>query len=312
MTVQFDLVDMRLFINVAEAHSLTRGAERSHLSAPAASVRIKHLEEAVGIQLLYRLPQGVTLTRAGQAYLHHARQVLHQLEHLRGDLQEYADGIKGHLRIHATTSATAELLPAVLGRYLAAQPDVNIDLREHTSAAVVRAVLDGQADMGIAAAHAGTEALDLIPYRQDRLVLATCHGHSLAQRATVSFLETLDYYHVGLQETTALHLFVCNHAQALHRPIRFRIQVGNFEAVCRMIEAGVGVGIVPGSIARRHAQRMAIRVVPLADDWAVRRLNVYVRDREQLPAFARDLLGLLQAEADPALRPASAARPVPA
>src|SRR5690606_25782556 len=138
MALHFDLVDMRLFVHVADCNSLTRGAERSHLSLPAASVRIKSLEEAIGTRLLYRGPQGVTLTPPGQAYAHHARTVLHQIETLRGDLQEYTQGVKGHLRVFATTTAMAEFLPAVLRDYLATHPDVNIDLRERTSGDVVR------------------------------------------------------------------------------------------------------------------------------------------------------------------------------
>lgn len=295
--MHFDLVDLRLMVRVAESNSLTRGAEASHMSLPAASTRIKNLEESIGAKLLYRTSQGVTLTPPGQAFVHHARQVLGQIEHLRGDMQEYAKGIKGHLRVFANTTALGEFLPPVLRSYLRTHPDVNIDLRERLSHDIVRAVSEGQTDIGIVAGHVRTENLQTIPYRQDRLVLVVPTEHALADAGEVAFAQTLDLDHVGLHESSAIHAFLRQVCDGLHRSLRLRIQVGNFEAACRMIEAAVGVGILPESAARRHAQTMAIRIVPLTDDWAVRAMHVCVRSLEALPMFARDLVDLLVADA---------------
>ncbi len=295
--MHFDLVDLRLFVAIAEANSLTGGAERSFLSLPAASTRIKHLEEMVGAKLLYRTSHGVTLTPPGQAFAHHARAVLGQLEHLRADLQEYARGIKGHLRVFASTTAIAEFLPAVLRRYLSTHPDVNIDLRERMSTDIVRAVTEGATDIGIVSGMVRTESLQSLPYREDRMVLAVGAQHPLAARESVDFADTLDYQHVGLHEASAIHTFLHQRARELNRGVRTRIQVGNFEAACRLIEAGVGVGLLPHSAARRHAQSMTIKVVPLNDDWALRQLHIVVRSFELLPAFAHDLVELLVADA---------------
>ncbi len=297
MALHLDLVDLRLFVNIADHNSLTRGAERSHLSLPAASVRIKNLEENIGTKLLYRSSHGVTLTPPGQALAHHARQVLHQLEHLRGDLQEYAEGIKGHLRVYASTTAITEFLPDVLRRYLAAHPDVNVDLREKLSADIVRAVIEGQTDIGIVSGSVRTEALEVRPYRDDRLVLAVPAAHALAACEHVPFERTLEYDHVGLQEASAIHTFLHAQAEQLDRAIKLRIQVGNFEALCRMVEAGIGVGMLPESAARRHQQTMDIRIVALEDDWSLRRLHVCMRRYDELPVFARALVDLLGVDA---------------
>jgi DNA-binding transcriptional LysR family regulator len=297
MAMHFDLVDLRLFVNIADSNSMTRGAGRSHLSLPAASVRIKNLEEGIGTRLLYRSSQGVTLTPPGQALAHHARLVLHQLEHLRGDLQEYAQGVKGHLRVFASTSAITEFLPDVLRTFLASHPDVNIDLRERVSDEIVRAVVDGQTDIGIVAGTVRTEGLEVVPYRTDRLVLAVPAVHPLAAHEHVPFERTLDFDHVGLQEASAIHAFMQVQAERVNRTVRLRIQVGNFEALCRMVEAGVGVGMLPESAARRHRRTMDIRVVALDDDWSLRRLQVCMRSYDQLPVFARELVELLRHDA---------------
>lgn len=303
--MHFDLIDLRLMVRVAEANSLTRGAEASHMSLPAASTRIKNLEESIGTKLLYRTSQGVTLTPPGQAFVQHARLVLGQIEHLRGDLQEYAKGVKGHLRVFANTTALGEFLPPVLRAYLLSHPDVNVDLRERLSHDIVRAVSDGQTDIGIVAGAVRTENLEVIPYRRDRLVLVAPAGHELAKRQTVAFAETLDYDQVGLHEASAIHAFLQQASDRLNRPLKLRIQVGNFEAACRMIEADIGVGVLPESAARRHAERMAIAIVGLEDEWALRAMQICVRSLDALPPFARDLVGLLVEDARQADRETS-------
>jgi DNA-binding transcriptional LysR family regulator len=279
MSMHFDLVDLRLMVRVAEANSLTKGAEASHISLPAASTRIKHLEESIGTKLFYRNSQGVTLTPPGQAFVHHARLVLGQLEHLRGDLQEYARGIKGHLRVYANTT------------------DVNIDLRERLSNDIIRAVTDGQTDIGIVAGSVRTENLETVPYRSDRLVLVVHPGHPLAAVEHVAFVDTLDYDHVGLHESSAIHAFLRQACDRLNRSLKLRIQVSGFEGACRMIETGVGIGILPESAANRHAQKMDLRIVPLSDAWSLRAMQICVRSLDALPQFARELVDLLVADA---------------
>lgn len=293
VSMHFDLVDLNLMVRVAEANNLTRGAEAACMSVPTASTRIKNIEDSIGLKLFYRTSQGVTLTLPGQAFVHHARLVLGQLEHLRGDLQEYAKGIKGHLRVFANTTALGEFLPPVLRAYLLAHPDVNIDLRERLSGDIVRAVSDGQTDIGIVAGTVRTENLEVIPYRRDRLVLVVPRDHPMATLPSVFFVDTLELEHIGQHESSAIHSFLRQICNGLHRPIRLRIQVGSFEAACRLIEMAVGVSVLPESAARRHAQKMAIQIVPLSDDWSLRAMQICVRSMESLPPFARDLVTLL-------------------
>ncbi|ARP94030.1 LysR family transcriptional regulator [Bordetella genomosp. 13] len=303
MAAHFDLTDLQLIVHIGDWRSLTRGAEKSHLSLPAASTRVKNLEEYFGTQLLYRSSQGATLTPSGEALLRHARTVMQQVEQLRGDMQEYARGVKGHVRVLANTTAMTEFMPAVLSRFLATHPDVNVELRERLSYLVVRAVAEGSADIGIAATgNAADSKLQFIPYRNDRLVLVTGGDHPLAGERAVAFADTLDDDYVGLSEASAIHPFLVQAAAALGRIFRFRVEVGNFEAVCRMIESGVGIGVIPESVALRYARSLAIAIVPLTDAWALRRLHICVRDLEALPAFARDLVQALIDDVPPTER----------
>jgi DNA-binding transcriptional LysR family regulator len=291
----FDLVDLRLFLNIAESNSLTGGAARSFLSLSAASSRIKALEQGLGSQLLLRSKSGVTLTPSGQALLYHARLIVQQLDRLAGDLHEFAQGIRGHVRLFANTTATTEFLPSALGAFLAANPSVTVDLQERLSHEIVRAISEGVADVGIVAGTVRTQGLQALPYHRDRLVLAVPRNHRLANAKSVDFLDTLGEEHVGLNASSAIHAFLNSVVVAAGRQLRLRIEVGSFDAMCRMIGARVGIGVLPESAARRHMQSEGIRTVTLSNDWAVRDLKIIVRALDALPGFARKLVDALVA-----------------
>ncbi|MGB6105202.1 MAG: LysR substrate-binding domain-containing protein [Pusillimonas sp.] len=297
MAMHFDLTDMQLMVNVASAQSMTKGAERSFLSLPAASNRVKNLENHLGTALFYRNSQGVTLTPSGEAFVRHARIVLRQLEHLRGDIQEYASGVKGRVRVYANTTAMNEFMPNILARYLGAHRDVNVELRERLSYLVVKAVADGSADIGITAQAGGGENIEFLPYRTDRLVLVTHLDHPLAENESVDFDETLVYDYVGLSETSAIHAFLLQAADDLGRMLRFRVEVSNFEAACRMIASHVGIGVIPETAGQRYAKDLPLKLISLNDAWALRRLHICVRQFDRLPIFAKELVSLLVRDA---------------
>ncbi len=293
MNMYFDFADLRLLTHVAEMQSLTAGAERACLSLPAASSRLKRFEESLGLKLFNRTAQGLTLTPAGEVVLRHSRDVSQNLELMRSELQQFVRGIKGTLRLQAVPIATVDFIPAILPAFLATHPDVDVDLQERLSPEIVRAVSDGQADIGIVAGPVKAEALEVIPYRDDRLVLVTSPDHQLAGLDEVNFLDTLKYDQVCLQEGNAIGAFLRQIASEHQRVQRTRIRVANFEAACRIIEANVAIGIVPESSVLRYKKSMRIRHARLSDDWSVRNLSICVKCRDSLPAAGRDLIGMM-------------------
>src|SRR5260370_15711869 len=121
--MRFDLVDLRLFLHVAEAASITHGAAKANMALASASERIRGMEELLGVALLERGRRGVRPTPAGRTLLHHARVVTQQIERMRGELSGYAGGLKGYVRLLANTSALSEFLPEVLNGFLATFPN---------------------------------------------------------------------------------------------------------------------------------------------------------------------------------------------
>ena len=274
---------------------MTRAAARQHLSLAAASARIKSLEAQSGLSLLYREARGVRLTPPGEAFLHHARGVLRQVDQLRADLQEYGGGLRGHLRVFANTTAVTDFLPEILPGFLTDNPRINIDLQEKPNPEIARGVLDGRADIGIVAGKVDTLGLEAIHFSTDRLVLATAQGHPFAKRKKISFAETLDEDQVGMQSGSTLQSFLAQVTDALGKPLKLRIQLSSFDAMCRMIGAGVGVGIVPESAAWRNRAAMGIALIELIDAWSVRERYILVRKRQELPRYAQLLIETLTA-----------------
>jgi DNA-binding transcriptional LysR family regulator len=293
--MRFDLADLSLFRDVVEAGSITHGAKRAHLALAAASTRIRNMEQAIGAALLLRSRQGVTPTQAGRTLLQHARTMLVQAERLREDLGAYAGGLAGQIRVLSNTNALTEFLPEALSSFLSAHPHVSVDLEERLSDEIVGLIAEGVADLGIVAGTVDAGALETYPFRKDRFVLVVARDHPLAKRARIGFAQVLDHDFVGLDRASALQRFLADKAARIGRPLRLRVQLRSFDAVCRLVECNVGIGIVPETTARRTARAMGIVAVALTDPWAVRDLTICVRGMHELPPFARLLVEHLRA-----------------
>ncbi|MEJ0072396.1 MAG: LysR family transcriptional regulator [Pseudomonadota bacterium] len=296
--MRFDLTDLKLFLHVVEAGSITHGAERMHLAVAAASTRIRHMEETLGTPLLHRERLGVQPTPAGRTLVHHARLMLQQAERMRGDLAEYADGLKGQIRLLSNTNALTEFLPEPLSDFLASHPHVNVDLEERPSAEIVAAIVDGTADIGIVAATDTVAGLETLPFRVDRFILVVAPTHPLASARRIAFGDALDFDFVGLDRASAIQRFLADKAERIGRRIKLRVQLRSFDAVCRFVACNVGIGVVPATTAARTSQSQAIHRIDLEDDWAVRNLTICVRREAELPIYARELVQHLAAPAD--------------
>ena len=288
--MRFDLTDLRLFLHVVEAGSITHGAERMNLAIAAASTRIRHMEVSLGTPLLSRERQGVRPTEAGRTLLHHARMLMQQADRMRGDLAEYADGLRGQVRLMSNTNALTEFLPEPLSAFLASHPQINIDLEERLSDEIVAAVADGTADVGIVAGTVEVAGLEVLPFRVDRFVLVVATNHPLSAVEQIAFAKVLDFDFVGLDRASALQRFLSEKAERIGRRLRLRVQLRGFDAVCRLVECNVGIGVVPATTAERHAKTMSIHRIELIDEWAVRKLTICVRRQADLPAYARELV----------------------
>ncbi|CAM4071367.1 MAG: LysR substrate-binding domain-containing protein [Comamonas sp.] len=302
---RIDLTSLQLFVAVCELGSIGRAAEREFIAASAVSKRLSDLEATVDTALLYRHSRGVTLTPAGESLLHHARNVLYGLERMQGELSEYADGVRGHVRIHANMSAIVQFLPEDLGVFAREHNQIKIDLQEHLSPDVLSAVAEGTADIGICTLgnngatsatqttvqlSQGNVQLQHRAYREDRLVVVVPEQHALAERESVAFAEVLEWDIVSLHAGSSISLTMRAAAATAGHALHQRIQVTSLDAMCRMIDNGLGIGLLPDRAFELMHGVGHLRAVHLSDDWARRELRVVARDFEALPVTTRLLV----------------------
>jgi DNA-binding transcriptional LysR family regulator len=295
-----DLTTLRLFVAVCEMGNIARAGEQASIVGSAISKRLAQLEHQLGTPLLLRKRHGVVPTAAGQTLLEHARGMLDGAARITRDMETYATGGRGQVRILASVSAMTESLADDVAAFLRkpAHRSIQVDMEERVSPEIVRGVREGLASMGVcwdATEHTG---LQCQPYRRDTLCVAVPARHPLAQRKSVRFEHTLDYEHVSLPVNSAVQLMLQRNAAQLGRAVQHRVIVTNFEAALRVVRAGLAVSLVPREVAQPHADA-GLRLIPLAEAWAERRFIVCYRDAASLTPSAQALVEHLAALASP-------------
>lgn len=293
MSLHFDLIDLRLLVHIADAGSLSRGAERSHLSTPAASLRIKNLELWLGARIFHRQAHGLLPTWIGMNFVQRARQIVREADALQTALIGYTQGHTGVIRLSATSAAISEFLPEPLGQYLRQRPDIQVQMIEALSAATVAALIADEVDIGIISDNVPTPGLEVRPFRVDPLVLVTPASHELATLQHTFAREVLDHDFVMLPLAGRIHRFLSQEASANGRSLRIKLEVQSAAVACRMVEAKVGIAVLSLSSAQRHARSLAIRLVPLLDAWANHSLRICVKKFEWLPLHALEFVDTL-------------------
>lgn len=292
--MRFDLKDLRLFLSVVDAGSITRGAAAANLSLAAASERLRDMEIASGAPLLVRNRRGVEPSRAGETLAHHARLVLRQVDMMQAELAHHASGFRGSVRIFANSAAMAGHLPDRLGPFLAQHSGIDVELAERPSPDIVKAVAGGLADIGIVSDVADTSNLATLPFAIDELMLVMGRDHPMASRRRIAFAEIAAEPMIGLDG--ALQVQIQEQGERIGIRIRPRILMRTFDGVCRMVADGAGIGIVPEIVARRVRRFVPLSLAQLTDPWATRRLLLCSTGSGDLEAPALQLLADLASD----------------
>jgi DNA-binding transcriptional LysR family regulator len=271
-----DIDSLALFVRAAEMGSLTRAADASYITVPAASRRLTLLEHQFKVQLFERHSRGLTLTPAGERLLMLAREVIAGVHQMRAEMGNYARGPQRLLRVHGNTSAMTQFLPGDIAGFQATHDNVRVLMAECWSEDAVQRVRSGEVDLGVVVDGVDTTGLVCRPYRRDQLAAVLPRDDSLAGRP-VAFADLLERDLVGLESESTLTRLLTAQAALLQRPIALRVQVRSFEAVCRAVEARLGIGVLPLAAAGGAAPAMGLVVLPLTDEWARRRMLLIVR-----------------------------------
>ncbi len=274
---RFELADLRLFVAVADAGSLTQGAARLPLAPSAASARLRSLEDRLGMPLFDRTATGLTPTPAGTVFLEHARRVTHAAQDAQASMDALHHDGRTVLRILSNHMGLSTDLPTRLGQFLALHPSLDIQLEQFPSRDVLKAVEDGQAALGILDQSVSSPGVIMMPYRRDKLVVLLPAGHPLSDRPSCSFAEVLSYPLVGMEASSSLQVFVEQMAMMGHLAARFRVRAPTFSAAAGLVAENAGVAFMPEPAARMHQAMLPVVTRELTDSWAIRDLLICMR-----------------------------------
>ena len=298
---KLDPVSLRLFVAVMEEGTIVEAAKREHIAASAVSKRMSELEQILNTELFMRSNKGTAATAAAFALLTLARSVLNDLDDIFAQMSDYSSGTRGHVRVFANISAITQFLPDELKSFMEVYPLVQIHLQERVSSVIAKAVADNMADIGILNAGNYGENLTQLPYHDDELVVVVPVGHALSGRKSVTLHEALDYDFVGAHPNSAINNQLTKAAGDLGRTLRLRIQVSSYDALCLMVAAGLGIGLLPRKSAQLYIRSLKIKCVTLREPWAVRKLVVCVRTYEALSPVAKLLVNHISRSPAPGL-----------
>ncbi|MCA0239951.1 MAG: LysR family transcriptional regulator [Proteobacteria bacterium] len=286
--MRYELTDLKLFLQIAQARNLSAAAAAVHITASSASYRLKNLEQAFNAALFERTPRGMRLTPAGEAVLPHVRELFDELERMHGSVGRFSAGLKGHVRLGANSSALNGFATASVGRFLIGNPEVEADIEERQSEAIPAAVAAKELDIGIFAGPTEVPGLDVHPYAVDRLAIAVPADHLLAGEPEIKFGAALDFDFVCLSRSSSNFLFMRDTARRLGKPIRARLHVHGFEAALALVAAGLGIALVPSSVLGKAPA--GVSVLALAEPWARRELSLATRSEKRHPVFVSALV----------------------
>ena len=293
--MRYDLLTLKLFVAVCEEQSIAKAAEREHIAASAVSKRLSDLEAVVNNTLIHRRNSGLELTEAGRAVLRHAREILRDLAQLEKTMTAFTQGVAGNVCIYANAWATALYLPHDLARFMARYPNIGIDLQQEVSPVGVRALDENQADLVILGGDYLVPQHVRLPYKEEEWIAIAPTHHPLAGCDRVKLADLLPHDFVGVTKGSAIDTIIIREAARTDMVMRLRIRVSGFEAVGAMVEAGLGVSIVPRSWVDRYIGSIRVKPMILDEPWAVRQLVICVRDLDRLTPAARLLVDHLRA-----------------
>lgn len=289
---------LKLFLTVVEQGTIAAAADRAHIAPTAISKRISDLERQLDVQLLIRTNKGVTPTPAGCALVNMAQRVLGDLDDVFVQMRNYARGVTGQVHIAANLSSITQFLPDGLRSFMDANPLVQVSVEERISTGVAEAVATNVADLGVLAAGIATIDLEYHNYRSDELVLVASPSHPVASLGQVRFSAVLDYEFVGMHPGSQPNLLLSRAAAELGRAWRCRVQVTSFDAQCRMVQAGLGIGALPRKVAEFFVKGLDLKMCRLDEPWAHRQLVLAVRSYWDLEPAARQLVDHLLPDTD--------------
>jgi DNA-binding transcriptional LysR family regulator len=298
-----DVRQLRYFMVVAHQRHFTRAAAELHIAQPALSQQIAQLERELGVLLLDRTNRRVRLTSAGEALLPRAERILAEVERTEEEMRAYAGVVRGRVVVGTLAFVAAFRLPALLARFHAFYPGVEIVLREEATEQLAALLAAGRVDLALV--HVTEEdlppsladaAVATEPLYSEDLVLIMAPDHPLAERGEVALAELRDEVFIAFKPGSGLRRALARAGEEAGFKPRVIFESGDLGAIRGLVAAGLGISVVPRSVA--EAPGAAIAVVPLGALPLTRTvLLAWRRDHYRSPA-AEACLAFIRADVE--------------
>lgn len=283
-----ELHQLRYFVAVAEAGSMTLAAKRCRVAQPSLSQQVRRLEDSLGVTLFDRLGRGVVLTDAGRALLPRARRILAEVRDTGENLRSEAEGGAGRLAIGAIPTVAPFLLPPMLASLLADRPGCELLVREDLTDALVEGVVDNELDAAVTSTPITHELVGVEVVGREELLVVAPEGHPLAGLPSLTPDDLRGQATVGLHETHCLGEQIgafC--ARAGVRP-EVVCRTTQLATVLEMVRLGMGVSLVP-SMAAAGARELGLVCRPLSGERPTREIAIVWRVGRTRSAAGRGL-----------------------
>ncbi|OHE89291.1 MAG: LysR family transcriptional regulator [Verrucomicrobia bacterium RIFCSPLOWO2_12_FULL_64_8] len=292
--------NFKIFADLVETKSFSKAAKLNGITQSAVSQQARAMERHFKTLLIDRSQKQFQLTREGQRVYEAAKEILNQFEKLISELQEMKKVISGTIRISTIYSIGLHELPPFIKKFLRDYPSVNVRVEYRRSNLVYDDILHSSVDFGLVAFPVKMRQIEMIPFRDDRLVLIVHPNHPLAKGGEVSLPALAGYKFIGFDPDIPTRKAVDQIFRENRLEIEPVMEFDNIETVKRAVEIDAGVAIVPQATVMQEVRQGSLVVVPFAGKEFTRPLAILHRKGRVLtPAMKKfiETLGMNLSEA---------------
>jgi DNA-binding transcriptional LysR family regulator len=291
-----DLETIKLFRDIADSESFTRGAKLNAISQSAASQQMQHLEDLLGIRLIERRKRPLTLTPAGEVYLRAARDMLRRYEQLQASLETFKDQISGPVRVASIYSIGLYNMARHTREFMRLYPQAQVHLDYLRTDEVYDAVLEDRADIGLLSYPTPGKDLKIIPWRREQMVVAVNREHPLAGENHVEAARLEGQPFVAFDDDLYIRKVIDRYLKENRVTVRPVMHFDNIANIKEAVGIGEGISILPEPTVRQDVSLGRLSAIPLNGAELVRTIGIIHHRRKKLSPATIRFLELLQRE----------------
>ncbi|AYR24568.1 LysR family transcriptional regulator [Herbaspirillum rubrisubalbicans] len=291
--MKIDILGVQAFVAIADQGSFQGAAGALHVTQTAVTLRLRKLEDFLGVTLIERTTRSIALTAIGQDFLPQARRLLAELAEALVEIRETGIARRGDVSIACVPTVGVQYLPRIMQAYSARYPHNRIKILDHASSAVAEAVLRREVEFGINIAREHHPELVSMALTEDRYVLICHKDHPLARRRRIAWMQLQSYPLIFAGEVSGNRALLDPALKANGFVLRSFYEVQRSSTAVGLVAQGVGVAVVP-KLAVQEGAYPNVRMIELVDPVVSRTLVLITRKAAHLSPAAQALYDMIR------------------